>query len=281
MVDDDILLEAINKAKAGEKAAAGKMLSDYVRKNPSSETAWIWLSICVAPLDQKKYCLNKVLAINPENEGARKALSQLDVPVPSFSYSSNFDASQNIQAPIANNPIPSVPIENVGGYIQSVLLPNERVLSVAKIHWVIFLLPAIFTLIAVALTLIFFLISANSSSIGENGTGSALLLSSSCCCIPFWAIGLITGVIGFLRYSTTEFALTDKRVIGKHGILRRNSLELVLGKIESIRVNQGITGRMLDYGTIVITGSGGTHQYIPYIASPMELKRKINMTLQN
>jgi hypothetical protein len=47
----------------------------------------------------------------------------------------------------------------------------------------------------------------------------------------------------------------------------------VLGKVESIRVNQDIGGRILDYGTVVVTGSGGTHQLFPYIAAPMEMKK--------
>jgi hypothetical protein len=78
----DKLNEAIAKVKSGDKVTGGKILSDYVRENPSNETAWLWLSICVAPVEQKRFCLNKVLSINPSNENARKALEKLDAPPP-------------------------------------------------------------------------------------------------------------------------------------------------------------------------------------------------------
>ncbi len=48
----------------------------------------------------------------------------------------------------------------------------------------------------------------------------------------------------------------------KVGLIRRTSVEIVLNKIESIKVDQGITGRIFDYGSIAIVGTGGTHD--PY-----------------
>lgn len=74
----DDLNEAIAKAKLGDKVTAGKILGKYVQANPSSEVAWLWLSFCVIPVEQKRYCLNKALAINPNNPNTMKALTQLD-----------------------------------------------------------------------------------------------------------------------------------------------------------------------------------------------------------
>lgn len=173
--------------------------------------------------------------------------------------------------------IPAVPMENVGEYTQSILLPNERVLATAKIHWIIFVSPAIFIVLAIITTFIGFFSFSSANSPSDSATITMVI--STLCCISSWPTGLIGFVIAFLRYKTTEFALTDKRIIGKFGIIKRRSLELVLGKIESISVNQNIWGRILDYGTLVVTGSGGTHQLFPYIAAPMELKQTINAIL--
>jgi hypothetical protein len=293
----DKLNEAIAKAKSGDKVTAGKMLSEFVRENPSSETAWLWLSICVSPVEQKRFCLNKALSINPLNENARKALEQLDAPLspppPSFAeLSDNQPALQQPPQPTsrttqsANMPasnrakIPSIPMENVGEYIRSILMPNERVLATAQIHWVIFMTPVIFTVLAIFSTIAAFASNSSASSTNSPGDSSmAMLLFSSNCCIPFWLIGIIGFVLAFVRIKTTEFALTDKRVIGKSGIIKRGSLELVLGKVESISVNQNILGRIFDFGTLVVTGSGGTHQVFHYIAEPMTMKKTINLIL--
>ena len=75
------------------------------------------------------------------------------------------------------------------------------------------------------------------------------------------------------RYSD-EFAITNKRVIIKTGLISRKTFEMNLSKIESVNVDQSILGRMLGYGTIRIVGSGGTKEAFPNIQKPLEFRRK-------
>jgi uncharacterized membrane protein YdbT with pleckstrin-like domain len=79
-----------------------------------------------------------------------------------------------------------------------------------------------------------------------------------------------------LIYKTTEFALTNKRIIAKKGIFRRHSMEILLSKIETVRVAQGIDGRIFDFGTVTVVGSGGTNEFFKSISNPMELRKMIN-----
>ena len=51
--------------------------------------------------------------------------------------------------------------------------------------------------------------------------------------------------------ATSEFAVTNRRVIIKVGLVSRRTVELNLEKVESIGVEQTVLGRMLGYGTIV------------------------------
>jgi uncharacterized membrane protein YdbT with pleckstrin-like domain len=81
------------------------------------------------------------------------------------------------------------------------------------------------------------------------------------------------------RSLTTEFALTDKRIIAKTGLLQRHSLEIVLPKVESIRVIQPLIGRLLDYGTIVVVGTGGTAERFRFISHPHILRKRVNASL--
>ena len=57
---------------------------------------------------------------------------------------------------------------------------------------------------------------------------------------------------------TSEYAITNKRVIIKIGLISRKTLEMNLSKIESVNVDQSIFGRLLGYGAITIIGTGGT-----------------------
>lgn len=75
------------------------------------------------------------------------------------------------------------------------------------------------------------------------------------------------------KYSD-EFAITNRRIIVKTGLISRKTFEMNLSKIESVNVDQGILGRILGYGTIRIVGSGGTKEIFPDIKKPLEFRKK-------
>ncbi|PKP13316.1 MAG: hypothetical protein CVU08_05870 [Bacteroidetes bacterium HGW-Bacteroidetes-3] len=75
------------------------------------------------------------------------------------------------------------------------------------------------------------------------------------------------------RY-TDEFAITNKRVIIKTGLISRKTFEMNHSKIESVNVDQSILGRILGYGTIRIVGSGGTKEVFPNISKPLLFRKK-------
>ena len=71
---------AIAAVKIGDKVTGLRLLSEVIKGEPANEMAWLWLSACLANEDQKKYCLTRVLLINPGNQTAQKALAQLEPP---------------------------------------------------------------------------------------------------------------------------------------------------------------------------------------------------------
>jgi len=77
-----------------------------------------------------------------------------------------------------------------------------------------------------------------------------------------------------IAQKTSEFAITNKRIIIKVGLISRRTLEMNLTKIESVNVNQSILGRMLGYGTIVVIGTGGTKESFAGITDPMTFRKK-------
>lgn len=136
------------------------------------------------------------------------------------------------------------------------ILQGERVLYRARLHWI--------TLLAAPATL--FLLAILSLRAGESGVAL------------FFILLIVAGaleLIAYLRYSTTEFTLTDRRVLAKVGWISHRSIELLLTKVESVAVEQGIAGRMLGYGTVVVIGSGGTREPFKGIAGPMEFRKRV------
>jgi len=92
-------------------------------------------------------------------------------------------------------------------------------------------------------------------------------------------IGLLMLVPPWIRSISSEFAVTNKRVLVKVGLIRRHSLELLLQKVEGIGVDQGILGRILGYGTITVSGTGGTREAFRMIADPLEFRRQVQASL--
>jgi uncharacterized membrane protein YdbT with pleckstrin-like domain len=92
--------------------------------------------------------------------------------------------------------------------------------------------------------------------------------------INIWVILVVPVIASFIKYISSEFAITSKRVIMKTGLVNSNTFEMNLSKIESVNVNQSILGKMLDYGTVTFIGTGSTRETFNYVSKPMEFRRK-------
>jgi uncharacterized membrane protein YdbT with pleckstrin-like domain len=86
-------------------------------------------------------------------------------------------------------------------------------------------------------------------------------------------VGLILLALAWVKQRSTELAVTNKRVITKFGFIQRDTVELNIQKVESVQVQQGIMGRMLAFGTIVIAGGGSPQAPVPGISDPMGFRR--------
>jgi hypothetical protein len=120
-------------------------------------------------------------------------------------------------------------------YVESNLLPNEQVTYWAKLHWIIYTLPAFVFAVAILVAV----------------AGG-------------WIAGIAIAIVGFIlvlppwiKSSSSEFAITNKRVLIKVGLIRR----------------------ILGYGTITISGVGGTKEAFRVISNPLEFRRQVQASL--
>jgi uncharacterized membrane protein YdbT with pleckstrin-like domain len=142
-------------------------------------------------------------------------------------------------------------------YIDRHLLPGEVVAYRTRLHWKIFILPVLVALGLVALAL------------------WALAADRRVLAIPPVALALIVLLAAWIRRRSSEFAVTNKRVIIKLGVMTTRSMELLLPKIEGITVSQSLMGRMFGFGEIVVTGSGGTQEPFDNIQSPLDFRQAV------
>jgi len=128
-------------------------------------------------------------------------------------------------------------------YIDGNLLAGEKVVYRTRLHWLLFMGPVLLTVV-ILLPIAWFL---------YNGPWSSLTW------IPL-VLGLLVLLATFIKRQSSDFAVTNKRVMMKVGVFSTRSVELLLSKIEAIAVNQSFIGRIFGYGDIVVTGSGGTRE---------------------
>src|SRR5687768_8048820 len=87
-------------------------------------------------------------------------------------------------------------------------------------------------------------------------------------------VGIFVLIAARIRMKSTEIAITNKRVIAKVGFISRSTVEINLDKVEALRVEQGFWGRMLNYGTILMSGAGTSVAPMRDIADPLVFRRK-------
>jgi uncharacterized membrane protein YdbT with pleckstrin-like domain len=148
-------------------------------------------------------------------------------------------------------------------YVQRVLQPGEVVRHTATAHWIVYWPGALCIVAALA------------------AVAWAGFLPADWARWVRWLAALLTvvGMVLLVRewfgWWTTEVAVTNLRVIYKTGLIKRTTNEMNMDKVESVKVDQSILGRLLDYGTVTITGTGAGLEALPSVAQPIELRNSI------
>lgn len=138
------------------------------------------------------------------------------------------------------------------------MMEGEHVVAEARFHYMLYWVPALLVLFAIALP--FIKIGEDTAKIRWIFSGIFLLLG------VIWAIIINNG---------KRFILTNKRLILKTGIIMRESNELMLRKCEGIKVRQTILGRIFNYGDVQVS-TGEEVDTFRYIWNPVGFSTKVN-----
>ena len=74
---NDPLQEAVELIGRKQYERARIILEEMLERDQSNEFAWLWLSACSPAVSRQRYCLQRVLLINPENPLARARLNEI------------------------------------------------------------------------------------------------------------------------------------------------------------------------------------------------------------
>ena len=147
-------------------------------------------------------------------------------------------------------------------YVQRVLQPGEVVRYLGSLHWYTYL-PGLLCMLAAIVAIAWAQLGAQVSILWQV-LAALLAVVALFLLIPEW-----------FRWWTTEIAVTNHRIIYKAGFVRRDTVEILTDKVESVDVDQSIMGRLLDYGTVTVRGTGAGFEPLKGIARPIELRSHI------
>jgi uncharacterized membrane protein YdbT with pleckstrin-like domain len=121
------------------------------------------------------------------------------------------------------------------------------------VHWIIYLVPVMMLAFGIAWA-------------GTGGGRNGLILA---------AVGAISCLAAWIRQTSSEFAVTSNRVIVKTGFISRKTIEINLSRVESVQVEQDLFGRLLNYGTMIVVGTGGTREPFTMIDNPAGFRHAV------
>jgi len=149
-------------------------------------------------------------------------------------------------------------------YYTKVLQPGERVLAIGHLHWSIHRHALLLLMVALAMLVASFWAPQpyGPTAVRIIAVGTAI-------------VGLLMLLATSIRRRSTEIVVTDRRVIYKRGILSRHTVEMNVSKIEAVDIEQSLTARLLDYGTIMIHGTGADIEPLQRIERPLAIRSAI------
>jgi PH (Pleckstrin Homology) domain-containing protein len=124
-------------------------------------------------------------------------------------------------------------------------------------HWIIYKRAFFLLLLAIAVV-----IGGYASPFGLNRiiwlVASALTIRAG-----------IYAISAAYKQFSVEMSVTDRRVIVKRGIVWVSTAEMFIPAVESFFDEQGVLGRILNYGSIHVRGEGESFEHLHYIANPL------------
>ena len=166
----------------------------------------------------------------------------------------------------------------MASYIDKALLPDERIVYFAHLHWVLYLKGLMITIFGGVLG--FYSHAIVNAIFGTNfGSYLGKPLAGAALVIVIMGTALLAGA--YLRQTSTELAVTNRRIIAKYGFISRTTFEIMISRVTGSNFEQTMVGRVMNYGTILVHGAGGEISPFDMVAHPEEFQRALMFVLEH
>lgn len=133
------------------------------------------------------------------------------------------------------------------GYPERLLAPQERLLLHRHRHWKALIAPTLWGVVLTAGTVALY------AWLHGRDLDSTIATVVTIVLIVAWAVlfGWLV-VAPFVRWFTTHFVITDRRVVFRTGVFTRSGIDIPLARINTVQFRHGLIDRMFRTGTLVI-----------------------------
>ena len=148
-------------------------------------------------------------------------------------------------------------------YLNKVLSPGEQVIYVVRQHG-IFLFWRMFLWLVLAVAI----------------AAASLMLSMGAAMPPIGLVFVILPLLviwwQYLEWTNHGYYLTNRRVIQMTGVFNKVVIDSLLEKLNDIKTDQTLLGRMFDYGDVeILTANEVGNNVFRHIAHPLVFKTKM------
>ncbi|MEO5678453.1 MAG: PH domain-containing protein [Acidimicrobiales bacterium] len=123
---------------------------------------------------------------------------------------------------------------------------SEEVVLDLRPHWAKLFFPVVFVVLAIAATA--------AAGILDAPRAVQLVL------LVLLAVAVVFLLARYVRWTTTNFVVTNERLIHRAGVVAKNGIEIPLDRVQTIRFSQSVFERMLGAGDLLIESAGETGQ---------------------
>ena len=147
-------------------------------------------------------------------------------------------------------------------YVRSVLQPGEKIIMVGRLSWIVYHRAILLLIVGVILIVL-----------ERNFWGETIVIPVTA--VLFGALAIITAIHAWFLRWITEIAVTERRVIYKRGFINRHTIEMNMDKVATVDADQSVLGRLFNYGTVTVQGTGMSFEPLRRIESPLALRNAI------
>jgi len=147
-------------------------------------------------------------------------------------------------------------------YVKSVLQPGEKLIAMGRLSWIVYHRAILILIVGIIVIVL--------ERIYSRDTVVFLVTAA-----VFGVLTIISAFQGWFQRWITEIAVTDRRVIYKRGFINRHTIEMNMDKVATVDVDQSVLGRLLNYGTVTVQGTGMSFEPLRRIEAPLALRNAI------